>query len=94
MEDVILGAPWFHCCMATILEFPSRVISFKFRNQDVSIYIEDRGSTIPIVPHASLHKSIKSKLFAYLIFSHESKDDALTTDAHDLQEFLKNFKEC
>ena len=30
-EDVILGVPWFHC-MATILELPSRVIPFKFRN--------------------------------------------------------------
>ena len=92
-EDVILGAPWFHR-MAAILEFPSRVISFKFRNQDVSICTEDRGSTIPIVSHASLHKSMKSNLFAYLIFAHESKDDALSVDAYDQQEFLKTFNEC
>ena len=90
---MILGAPWFHR-MAAILEYPSRVISFKFRNQDVSMCTEDRGSTIPIVSHASLHKSMKSNLFAYLIFAHESKDDALSVDAHDQQEFLKAFKEC
>ena len=80
--------------MATILEYPSRVISFKFRNQDVSICTEDSRSTIPIVSHASLHKSMKSNHFAYLISAHESKDDALSVDAHDQQEFLKAFKKC
>ena len=80
--------------MAAILEYPSRVISFKFRNQDVSICTEDRGSTIPIVSHASFHKSMKSSIFAYFIFAHESKDDALSVDAYDQQEFLKTFNEC
>ena len=56
-EDVILGAPWFHR-MAAKLEFPSRIISLKFKNCDVSICTKDRGSTIPIIFHASLHKKI------------------------------------
>ena len=54
-EHVILGVPWFHC-MAAILQFPSWVITFMVRNQEISIHTEDRGSTIPIVLHASLHK--------------------------------------
>ena len=37
---------------------------------------------------------MKSNLFAYLIFAHESKDDALSVDAHDQQEFLKTFNKC
>ena len=37
---------------------------------------------------------MKSNLFAYLIFAHESKDDALSVDAHDQQGFLKAFNEC
>ncbi|MCO5601473.1 hypothetical protein L7F22_055594 [Adiantum nelumboides] len=46
-EDVILGAPWFHH-LAAVLEYPTRTISFKFRNRDINIHTEDRGSTIPI----------------------------------------------
>ena len=88
-----MGAPWFHR-VAALLEFPSRVISFQFRNRDISIRTEDRGNTIPIVSQASLQKSIKKSLFAYLIFAHESKDDALSVDAYDQQEFLKTFNEC
>ena len=37
---------------------------------------------------------MKSNLFAYLIFVHESKDDALSVDAYNQQEFLKTFNEC
>ncbi|MCO5562493.1 hypothetical protein L7F22_016120 [Adiantum nelumboides] len=47
MEDVILGAPWFHR-LAAVLEYPTRTISFKFRNRDINIHTEDRGSTISI----------------------------------------------
>ncbi|MCO5547351.1 hypothetical protein L7F22_000800 [Adiantum nelumboides] len=41
-EDVILGAPWFHR-LAAVLEYPTRTISFKFRNRDINIHTEDRG---------------------------------------------------
>ena len=37
---------------------------------------------------------MKSNLFAYLIFAHESKDDALSVDAYDQKEFLRSFNEC
>ena len=36
-EDVILGAPWFHR-MAALLEFPNLVISFQYRNRDISTW--------------------------------------------------------
>ena len=45
-EDVILGAPWFHR-MAAKLEFPSRMITFIYRDREVVISTEDRGNTIP-----------------------------------------------
>ncbi|MCO5581154.1 hypothetical protein L7F22_035032 [Adiantum nelumboides] len=92
-EDVILGAPWFHR-LAAVLEYPTRTISFKFRNRDISIHTEDRGSTIPIVSHANLQKSMKSNLFAYMIFAQESKQHELSVEQKDQQEFLNSFKDC
>ncbi|MCO5573570.1 hypothetical protein L7F22_027342 [Adiantum nelumboides] len=92
-EDVILGAPWFHR-LAVVLEYPTRTISFKFRNRDISIHTEDRGSTIPIVSHANLQKSMKSNLFAYMIFAQESKQHELSIEQKDQQEFLNSFKDC
>ena len=90
-EDVILGAPWFHR-MAAKLEFPSRIISFNHRNRDISIMTEDRGNTIPLVSHASLQKSIKKSLFAYLIFVNDhvsSKESYDNIDLSRSNEFLK-----
>ena len=96
LEDVILGAPWFHR-MAAKLEFSSRIISFNFRNRDISIMTKDRGNTIPIVSHASLQKSIKKSLFAYLIFvnAHESsKESNANIDQVDQMNFIKDYKDC
>ena len=89
-EDVVLGAPWFHR-VAALLEFPSRVISFQFRNRDISIGTEDHGNTIPLVSHASLQKSMKKSLFAYLIFANEplsSKQSESNPNENELREFL------
>ena len=88
-----MGAPWFHRLTAK-LEYPSRVISFKFRNRDVRIHTKDRGSIIPIVSHASLQKSMKSNLFAYLIFAQDLKAKTLSHEEKDQQEFLQSFKDC
>ena len=90
-EDVILGAPWFHR-MAAKLEFPSRTISFCYRNRDVSIKTKDRGNTIPLVSHASLQKSIKKSMFAYMIFVNEpqsSKESFANPDHEDQMNFLQ-----
>ena len=91
-KDVILGAPWFHR-MAALLEFPSRNITFKYRNREICISTKDQGNTIPLVTHASICKSIKSNLFAYLIFASEKKD-AMNDVDKELSLFLKSFKEC
>ena len=96
LEDVILGAPWFHH-MAAKLEFPSRIISFNHRNRNIGIMIEDRGNTIPIVSHASLQKSIKKSLFAYLIFVNDpvsSKESYANMDQQYQMNFLKGYKDC
>ena len=95
-EDVILGAPWFHR-MAAKLEFPSRTISFCHRNRDVSIKTEDRGNTIPLVSHASLQKSIKKSMFAYMIFVNEPqslKESSANPDHEDQMNFLQEYKDC
>ena len=95
-EDVILGAPWFHR-MAAKLEFPSRTISFCHRNRDVSIKTEDRGNTIPLVSHASLQKSIKKSMFAYMIFVNEPqslKESSANPDHEDQMNFLQEYKGC
>ncbi|MCO5588884.1 hypothetical protein L7F22_042845 [Adiantum nelumboides] len=68
--------------------------SLRFRNRDISIHTEDRGSTIPIVSHANLQKSMKSNLFAYMIFAQESKQHELSVEQKDQQEFLNSFKDC
>ena len=70
--------------MAAILEFPSRIITFKFRDREIGIHTKDRESPNSIVLHASFHKSIKSNLFIYLIFAHESKANALSIDEKDI----------
>ena len=69
-KDVIFRAPWFHQ-MAALLEFPSRVISFLFRNRDITICTKDHGNMIPIISQASLQRSMKKSLFAYLIFAND-----------------------
>ena len=66
-RDVLLGAPWFHR-MATTIKFPDRVISFNHRGRDITLEVNDKGHTIPLVSQDALYKSIKSTLFAYLIF--------------------------
>ena len=89
--DVILGAPWFHR-MAAKLVFPSRIIFFNHRNRDISIMIEDHGNMLPIVSHASLQKSIKKSLFAYLIFVNDlvsSKESYANIDHEDQMNFLR-----
>ncbi|MCO5612442.1 hypothetical protein L7F22_066709 [Adiantum nelumboides] len=66
-EDVNLGAPWFDCLAASI-KFPERKISFKFREKDMYINAQELGSTIPLVNNQVFDKSIKSSIFAYMIF--------------------------
>ena len=52
-KDVIFLAPWFHKVYGT-LEFPSRAITLKTRDKEISIKIEAKGSSIPIVSSDSI----------------------------------------
>lgn len=94
-QDVILGVPFLHC-MATKLKFPSHLIAFTFRNRVIAA--KDRGSTIPIVSHTGIQKSIKKFFFAYLIFATVpvSFDKAQESDEITDQQlnFLKEHKDC
>ena len=60
-QDVLLGALWFHC-MATTIKFPNRVISFNHRGRDITLVVNEKGHTIPLVSQDALYKSIKSTL--------------------------------
>ena len=83
--------------MAAKLEFPSRIISFNHRNRDISIMTEDRGNTVPLISHASLQKSIKKSLFAYLIFVNDpvsSKESYDNIDLRDQKSFLSGYRDC
>ena len=45
-QDVLLGAPWFHC-MAANLKFLDRNISFQHRGREICLQVNDKGHTIP-----------------------------------------------
>ena len=74
-QDVLLGMPWFHRMRAK-LSLPDRVISFKHNDKEVSLKVDEKGHTIPIVSQVSIQKSIKSSCSAYLIFDKDSSESA------------------
>ena len=47
-QDVLLGAPWFHH-MATTIKFPDRVIALNHRGRDITLEVNGKGHTIPLV---------------------------------------------
>ncbi|MCO5559639.1 hypothetical protein L7F22_013240 [Adiantum nelumboides] len=98
-EDVILGAPWFDRLAASI-KFPKRKISFKFREKDMYINASESGSTIPLVNDQAFDKSIKSFVFAYMIFIKDSSNGVNETQVNEnemqvdleLSNFLNQFQ--
>ncbi|MCO5579768.1 hypothetical protein L7F22_033629 [Adiantum nelumboides] len=66
-EDVLLGVPWFDC-MAASLPFLERKVTFKHKDRDITLHVNEKGHTIPLVSHDSFDKAIKSSIFAYMIF--------------------------
>ncbi|MCO5607111.1 hypothetical protein L7F22_061303 [Adiantum nelumboides] len=70
-EDVILGPPWFDR-MAASIKFFERKISFKFKEKCMYIIAQELGSTIALVNDQAFDKSIKSSIFAYMIFVKDS----------------------
>ncbi|MCO5582857.1 hypothetical protein L7F22_036758 [Adiantum nelumboides] len=99
-EDVILGAPWFDRLAASI-KFPERKISFKFRQKDMYIFAQESGSSIPLVNDQDFEKSIKSSIFAYMIFVKDSLSDVNKTQLNEsgmhedleLSKFLNQFQD-
>ncbi|MCO5579146.1 hypothetical protein L7F22_032999 [Adiantum nelumboides] len=99
-EDVILGAPWFDR-LAVSIKFPERKISFKFRKKDMYINAQESGSTIPLVNDQASDKSIKSSIFAYMIFVKDSSNGVNETQANEsgmqenleLSNFLNQFQD-
>ncbi|MCO5592055.1 hypothetical protein L7F22_046049 [Adiantum nelumboides] len=99
-EDVILGAPWFDRLAASI-KFPERKISFKFREKDMYIDAQESGSSIPLVYDQAFDKSIKSSIFAYMIFVKNSLNGVDVTQVNEngmqvdleLSNFLNQFQD-
>ncbi|MCO5587568.1 hypothetical protein L7F22_041517 [Adiantum nelumboides] len=99
-EDVILGAPWFDRLAASI-KFPERKISFKFREKDMYINAQESGSSIPLVNDQAFDKSIKSSVFAYMIFVKDSLNGVDETQVNEnemqvdleLSNFLNQFQD-
>ncbi|MCO5552340.1 hypothetical protein L7F22_005851 [Adiantum nelumboides] len=99
-EDVILGAPWFDRLAASI-KFPERKISFKFREKDMYINAQESGSSIPLVNDQAFDKSIKSSIFAYMIFVKDSLNGVDETQVNEngmkvdleLSNFLNQFQD-
>ncbi|MCO5564120.1 hypothetical protein L7F22_017776 [Adiantum nelumboides] len=99
-EDVILGAPWFDRLAASI-KFPERKISLKFRKKDMYINAQESGSTIPLVNDQAFDKSIKSFVFAYMIFVKDSLNGVNQTQVNEngmqvdleLSKFLNQFQD-
>ncbi|MCO5562542.1 hypothetical protein L7F22_016170 [Adiantum nelumboides] len=99
-EDVILGAPWFDRLAASI-KFPERKISFKFREKDMYINAQESGSSISLVNDQAFDKSIKSSIFAYMIFVKDSLNGVDVTQVNEngmqvdieLSNFLNQFQD-
>ncbi|MCO5557114.1 hypothetical protein L7F22_010670 [Adiantum nelumboides] len=89
-EDVILGAPWFDRLAATI-KFLEKKISFKFREKDMYINAQESGSTIPLVNDQAFDESIKSSIFAYMIFVKDFLNGVNETQVNEseMQEYLE-----
>ncbi|MCO5580503.1 hypothetical protein L7F22_034371 [Adiantum nelumboides] len=97
-EDVLLGAPWFDCMVASI-KFLEREVIFRHKGRDITMHVNEKGDTIPLVSHDSFDKAMKSSLFSYMIFVKDALDsidvspnDSLKID-NDLQSFLNEHVE-
>ncbi|MCO5568113.1 hypothetical protein L7F22_021809 [Adiantum nelumboides] len=98
-EDVLLGAPWFDR-MAVSLTFPKRKVTFKHKDRDITLHVNEKGHTIPLVSHDSFDKAIKSFIFAYIVFVKDpppnsndvSPNGSLKVD-NDLHSFLNEHAE-
>ncbi|MCO5546964.1 hypothetical protein L7F22_000403 [Adiantum nelumboides] len=66
-ENVLLEASWFDH-MAASLTFPVRKVTFKHKGRDITLHVNEKGHTIPLVSHDSFDKAMKSSIFAYMIF--------------------------
>ena len=62
--------------MATTIKFLDRVITFNHRGRDITLEVNDKGHTIPLVSQDALHTLKKSTLFTYLFFVKDSMQEA------------------
>ena len=99
-EDVIIGAPWFDCMVAT-MKFPKENSSSLIEVKDMSLDVNSAGNTIPFVHTQAFDKVIKNSLSCYIVFVKENSDDACvlknasyeTKEEKKMSNFLKEFQD-
>ncbi|MCO5555515.1 hypothetical protein L7F22_009060 [Adiantum nelumboides] len=85
--------------MAASLTFPEKKVTFKHKGRDITLHVNEKGHTIPLVSHDSFDKAMKSSIFAYMIFVKDSPtsndvspNGSLKVD-NDLHSFLNEHAE-
>ena len=84
-QDVILGAPWFHCMYAH-LRFLDRVVKFTHLGKEFKIQARSSGNSIPLVSNDSVSKVMKRSLFAYMIYVKDSPSQNVLNVANDVKD--------
>ncbi|MCO5564135.1 hypothetical protein L7F22_017791 [Adiantum nelumboides] len=63
--------------MVASVKFPEREVIFKRKGRDITLHVNEKGHTIPLVSRDSFDKAMKSSIFAYMILV---KDAPNSTD--------------
>ncbi|MCO5567458.1 hypothetical protein L7F22_021149 [Adiantum nelumboides] len=81
------------------LLLPNREVTFKHTRREITLHVNEKGHTIPLVSHDSFDKAMKSSISAYLIFVKDalnstdvSPNGSLKLDS-DLHSFLNEHAE-
>ena len=74
--NVLLGAPWFISLLAT-LSYLDRFIKLQHRGRDISIHVNERGHSIPLVSPEFFNKAIKKSIFACMIYVKDSMSNSV-----------------
>ena len=66
--------------MRAKISLPDGVISFKHDDKEVKLRVYEKGHTIPLVSHVSIHKAIKSSTFAYMVYFKDTYLNSLSSN--------------
>ena len=78
--------------MRSKLSLPDRVISFNHDDKEVKLRVDEKGHTIPLVSHVSIHKAIKSSTFAYMVYVKDTSLNSSSSNLSNLSQYEINQK--